>query len=142
MQRDLPNWGLPSRPQVTERLLRMLAASSGQIWNASKIGQSLGLTYHTVNRYADYLAGAFLIRQLPPFEPNVRKRVTKRPKLHWRDSGLLHAVLQVVDQRPGEVTAPTQPLSAVVISRQDFEITNRTEEAATTPRTPASASAP
>ena len=43
---------------------------------------------------------------------------------------------------PGEVTAPTQPLSAVVISRQDFEITNRTEEAATTPRTPASASAP
>ncbi len=99
VQRDLPNWGLPSRPQVTERLLRMLAASSGQTWNASKIGQSLGLTYHTVNRYTDYLAGAFLIRLLPPFEANVRKRITKRPKLHWRDSGLLHAVLQVVDHR-------------------------------------------
>ena len=97
VQRDLPNWGLPSRPQVTDRLLRMLAASSGQTWNASKIGQSLGLTYHTVNRYADYLAGAFLIRLLPPFEANVRKRITKSPKLHWRDSGLLHAVLQTAD---------------------------------------------
>ncbi len=30
---------------------------------------------------------------------------------------------------PGEVTAPSQPLSAVVISRQDFEITNRTPKA-------------
>ena len=99
VQRDLPNWGLPSRPQVTERLLRMLAASNGQTWNASKIGQSLGLSYHTVNTYTDYLTGAFLVRLLPPFESNVRKRVTRSPKLHWRDSGLLHAVLQVPDQR-------------------------------------------
>ncbi len=99
VQRDLPNWGLPSRPQVTDRLLRMLAASSGQMWNASKIGQGLGLTYHTINRYADYLTGAFLIRLLQPFEANVRKRITKSPKLHWRDSGLLHAVLRTADHQ-------------------------------------------
>lgn len=44
VQRDLPNWGLPARPQTTARLLRMLAATHGQAWNASAIGKSLGLS--------------------------------------------------------------------------------------------------
>ena len=97
-QRDLPNWGLPARPQATERLLNMLAAAGGQEWNASAIGKSLGLAYHTVNGYLDYLDGAFLTRQLPAFHRNIRKRLVKRPKLHWRDSGLLHALLGVADE--------------------------------------------
>ena len=53
-QRDLPNWGLPSKPQTTDRLLRMLAALHGQIWNASQVGQSLGLSYKTVNTYLEF----------------------------------------------------------------------------------------
>jgi uncharacterized protein len=97
-QRDLPAWGLPAKPQVTERLLRMLAAVHGQIWNASQVGQSLGLSYQTVNGYVDYLAGAFLIRRLQPFQVNIRKRLIKRPKLYWRDSGLLNALLNVSDE--------------------------------------------
>jgi predicted AAA+ superfamily ATPase len=48
-QRDLPNWGLPAKPQTTDRLLRMLAALNGQVWNSSRVGQSLGLSYQTVN---------------------------------------------------------------------------------------------
>lgn len=96
-QRDLPAWGLPAKPQVTERLLRMLAAVHGQIWNASQMGQSLGLSYQTVNSYVDYLVGAFLIRRLQPFQANIRKRLIKSPKLYWRDSGLLNALLNVSD---------------------------------------------
>ena len=57
-QRDLPAWGLAARPQVTDRLLHMLATVNGQPWNASALGQSLGLSYHTVNGYLDYLEGA------------------------------------------------------------------------------------
>ncbi len=97
-QRDLPSWGLPARPQATDRLLRMLTAVHGQTWNASQIGQSLGLSYHTVNSYMDYLAGAFLIRRLPPYRPNIRKRLIKSPKVYWRDTGLLHAQLNVTDE--------------------------------------------
>ena len=96
-QRDLPLWGLPARPQVTERLLRMLAASHGQVWNASQLGKSLGLSYHTVNNYLDYLVGGFLIRRLPPYQANIRKRLVKSPKVYWRDSGLLHALMNVPD---------------------------------------------
>jgi len=99
VQRDLPTWGLPARPQATTRLLRMLAAVHGQLWNASQLGKSLGLSYHTVNSYLDYLVGAFLIRRLPPFHANLKKRLVKSPKVYWRDSGLLHALAQVTDRR-------------------------------------------
>jgi uncharacterized protein len=94
-QRDLPSWGLPARPQVTERLLRMSAAVHAQIWNASRLGQSLGLSHPTVNSYLDYLEGAFLVRRLRPYVTNLKKRLVRSPKLYWRDSGLLHALLRV-----------------------------------------------
>ncbi len=94
-QRDLPAWGLPAKPLMTERLFKMLAVAHGTPWNASSIGQSLGLNYQTVNTYLDYLEGAFLLRRLPSFHTNIKKRLVKSPKVYWRDSGLLHALCGV-----------------------------------------------
>ncbi len=91
-QRDLPAWGLPATAHTTRRLFDLLAASHAQQWNASELGRGLGLSYHTVNAYLDYLEGAFLLRRLPAYHANARKRLTKRPKVYWRDSGLLHAL--------------------------------------------------
>jgi len=99
IQRDLPTWGLPAKPRTTDRLVRMLAAVHGQTWNASQLGQSLGISYHTVNTYLDYLVGAFLIRRLQPYRTNIRKRLVKSPKVYWRDSGLLHALLNVSSEK-------------------------------------------
>ena len=98
-QRDLPEWGLAAKPQLTQRLLRMLAAVHGEVWNASRLGESLGLDYKTINSYVDYFAGAFLIRRLQPYLVNVRKRLVKSPKVYWRDTGLLHALMNVTDER-------------------------------------------
>ena len=98
VQRDLPNWGLPAHPRTTHRLLLMLAAAHGQEWNASRIGKSLALSYHTVNSYLDYLEDAYLVRRLPAYHANVRKRIVKRPKVYWRDAGLLHALMNVQDR--------------------------------------------
>lgn len=97
-QRDLPNWGLPAKPQTVMRLLKMCAIAHGQIWNASRIGQSLGLSHTTVRSYLDYLEGAFLTRLLPPYTPNLGKRLVRSPKLYWRDSGLLHALCGVTSR--------------------------------------------
>lgn len=97
-QRDLPNWGLPTKPQTTTRFLRMIAALHAQSWNASQVGQAMGLDSKTVTSYLDFLAGAFLIRQLQPYQANIKKRLVKSPKIFWRDSGLLHAILNVPDQ--------------------------------------------
>jgi predicted AAA+ superfamily ATPase len=97
VQRDLPTWGLAAKPRQTERFLHMLAALHGATWNASQVGQSLGVSYHTVNSYLDYLEGAFIIRRLAPFHANIKKRLVKSPKVYWRDSGLLHAILGARD---------------------------------------------
>ena len=96
-QRDLPNWGLPSKPQVTERLLKMIAAVHGQLWNATQIAQSLGISHPTVNQYMNFLVDTFLIRRLSPYRSNLKKRLIKSPRYYWRDSGLLHALLNTLD---------------------------------------------
>ena len=93
VQRDLPLWGWTATPQQTDRLLRMLAAVHGQQWNASQLAASLGLTHPTINRYLDFLEGVFLVRRLPAWSANLRKRHVKSPKVFWRDSGLLHALM-------------------------------------------------
>jgi predicted AAA+ superfamily ATPase len=97
-QRDLPAWGIPAAPQVTQRLMQMLAAVHGQVWNASTLGQSLGLSYHTVNRYLDFLEGAYLVRRLSPWSGRIAKRLVRSPKVYFRDSGLLHALLGISDR--------------------------------------------
>ncbi|CAN5670304.1 hypothetical protein BH11VER1_BH11VER1_31850 [soil metagenome] len=93
-QRDLPTWGLPAKPAEINRLLRLTAATHGTALNASQLGQSLGVSYHTIQSYIDYLEGAFLLRRLNPyFVNNFPKRLTKTSKIYWRDSGLLHYLL-------------------------------------------------
>jgi hypothetical protein len=94
---DLPKWGLSASAQMTKRLLQMLAALHGQALNASQIGQSLGIDHKTVQRYIDFLEGAFLVRNLPPYHANIKKRLVKRPRIYLRDSGLLHALMRVQD---------------------------------------------
>ena len=95
--RDLPSWGLPAKPRQTIRLLAMLAAVHGLPLNASQIGSSMALDHKTVLSHCDFLEGAYLIRRLQPFSTNIKKRLVKRPRILWRDSGLLHALMGVTD---------------------------------------------
>jgi predicted AAA+ superfamily ATPase len=93
--RDLPQWGLPATPQVTQRFFRMIATVHGNLWNASQVGKSMGLSYHTVNSYLDYLEQVYMIRKLQPYSTNIKKRLVKSPKVYWKDSGLLHSLMGV-----------------------------------------------
>ena len=77
------------------RFWTMLAHFHCQIWNASELGRSMGLTDKTVRSYLDILTGTFLIRQLQPWYENLRKRQVKSPKIYFRDSGLLHSLLNI-----------------------------------------------
>jgi len=73
----------------------MLAAVHGQPLNASQLGASMALDHKTILRHCDYLESAFLIRRLAPYFTNVRKRLVKTPRVYWRDSGLLHALMGI-----------------------------------------------
>ncbi len=93
--RDLPVWGLPAKPPAIRRFFTMLAIGHGNAWNASQMGKSLGVSYHTATSYLNYLEQAFLIRRIYPYHDNLKKRLTKSPKVYWRDSGLLHSLLRL-----------------------------------------------
>ncbi len=95
LERDLAALSIDVSPVQMRRLWHMLAAANGTIWNASEFGRSLGLSYHTVNRYADLLEQSFLLRRLPPYFANLSKRLVKSPKVYLTDTGLLHAFLGV-----------------------------------------------
>lgn len=95
IQRDLPLLGLNANPRLLNNFLRMLAHSNGQLWNASLIAKSLGITSPTVKRYLEYLEGAFLIDVIEPYHTNAKKRITKSPKTYFKDTGLLHKLLNI-----------------------------------------------
>lgn len=84
---------------LSEVLIRnfwyMLAANNGSIWTAENYARALGVSSPTVKRYLDFLAGAFMVRQLPAWYVNMGKRVVKAPKVYIRDSGLLHQLNRI-----------------------------------------------
>jgi predicted AAA+ superfamily ATPase len=86
-------YGYALNPAITQRLLIMLANSHGQLLNLQDIGRSIGVTSPVINRYIDFLEGAFLVYRLQPWFPNVTKRLVKSSKLYINDSGLLHGLL-------------------------------------------------
>ena len=103
VQKDVLELGLSVQISTVNRLWAMMAHGAGGIWNASHFGAALGVNYQTVNRYAELLESAFLIRRLQPWYVNIGKRLTKSPKLLFRDSGLLHHFLGVHDLKTLDV---------------------------------------
>lgn len=77
------------------RLLTMIAHCHGQTWNASQTAAAFGITYHTVNRYIELMETFFLIEKLVPYYRNIGKRLVKSPKIYFRDTGLLHYLLNI-----------------------------------------------
>jgi len=95
LERDIPQLGITIPAETLRRFWTMIAHYHGQIWNAATFARSLGTSENTARRYLDILAGAYMIRVLPPWFENIRKRQVKAPKVYIRDSGILHALLQL-----------------------------------------------
>ena len=95
LERDIPNLGIHIPAKSMRRFWMMLTHYHGNIFNASQISKSLGFSNMTATRYLDLLSGTFLVRQLQPWFYNTKKRIIKRPKIYFRDSGVFHALLGV-----------------------------------------------
>ena len=99
LERDAPGLGSRVAPEALGRFWRMLAHWHGQTWNAAELGRSMDVSPATANHYRDLLAGAFMVRVLPPWFENLGKRLVKSPKVYVRDSGVLHFLLGIEDRR-------------------------------------------
>ncbi|MDO9348270.1 MAG: ATP-binding protein [Anaerolineales bacterium] len=97
LERDIPLLGISIPPAAMRRFWTMLAHYHGQTWNASELARSMGLSDKTIRSYLDILTGTFMVRQLQPWYENVAKRQVKAPKIYFRDTGLLHRLLDIPD---------------------------------------------
>jgi predicted AAA+ superfamily ATPase len=95
LERDIPQLGIRIPATTLRRFWTMLAHWHAQTWNASEFGRSFGVSDNTVRNYLDILTSALVVRQLRPWHANISKRQVKSPKVYLRDSGLLHALLQI-----------------------------------------------
>ena len=95
LERDIGMLGFRMPPARLGRLWKMCAHIHGSLLNASKLADSLGVSSHTVRSYIDLLAQTFMLRVLLPDAPNLKKRLVKSPKIYIRDSGILHALLDI-----------------------------------------------
>lgn len=99
LERDLPQLGVTIAAAALRRFWNMLAHYHGQIWNAAELARAMAVNESTVRRYLDLLTGVLMVRQLPPWFENLSKRQVRAPKIYLRDSGLLHALLGIANQR-------------------------------------------
>ncbi|HAO19228.1 MAG: hypothetical protein BWK80_39855 [Desulfobacteraceae bacterium IS3] len=93
LERDIPSLGIRVPAQTLRRFWQMIGHYHGNIINFSEIGRSFGIADTTVRHYTDILVGTFMLRTLQPWYVNIGKRLVKRPKLYFRDSGIFHAML-------------------------------------------------
>lgn len=78
-------------------LLSMVAHLHGRVLNVSQLAESHEFGRKAINDYLDLFEQTFVTRRLQPWFENVGKRLTKRPKIYLRDSGLLHQLLHIRD---------------------------------------------
>ena len=98
LERDIPQLGITIPAETLRRFWTMIAHYHGQVWNSAELARALGANQHTARRYLDILAGAFMVRVLPPWLPKLRKRQVKSPKVYLRDTGLLHTLLGLTSE--------------------------------------------
>ena len=100
IEKDLPFlFDIRFSPATMRKLWSMLAHLQGSILNAEKLGSSLDITGTTVKRYLDYLQAAFIITKLQPYYVNIGKRLVKAPKVYINDTGILHYLLRIENER-------------------------------------------
>ena len=95
LERDIPSLGFSIPAQQMRRFWLMLVHYHGQVFNASELARSLGVSDKTIHKYIDILSGTFMIRRLSPWLENLKKRQVRSPKVYFRDSGILHALLNI-----------------------------------------------
>ena len=98
LERDIPQFGRRIAAETLRRLWAMLAHHQGGLLNTAQFARNLGVDAKTAAGYLDLLVDLLIVRRLPPWHANLGKRLVKSPKVYVRDSGLVHALLNIPDK--------------------------------------------
>lgn len=98
LERDIPQFGPRIAAETLRRFWGMLAHHQGGLLNTAQLARNLGVDIKTAGGYLDLLVDLMLVRRLLPWHVNLGKRLVKSPKVYVRDSGLVHALLNIPDK--------------------------------------------
>ena len=94
LQKDVAAFLQVENISAFNHLIRILAAQVGSLLNKSELADTLKIRFETVSRYLDILEGTFIFHLLRPYFRNVRKEVSKNPKVYVRDFGVISFALR------------------------------------------------
>lgn len=97
VERDLREVMDVSDPRSFENFVRLAAASTARELNLSRMASDAGIGQQTARRWLAALEIGFLAVTLPPHHANFRKRLRKRRRLHFLDTGLICYLLDIHD---------------------------------------------
>jgi uncharacterized protein len=95
LERDVPMFAPRLPAETVGRLWTMLAHGQGTPLNQARLAAGLAVSSPAVGRYVDLLVDLLLVRRLRPWSGNVGKRLVRTPKIYVRDSGVVHALLDL-----------------------------------------------
>jgi len=88
LQRDVKDLSQVGSEAAFLRFLKACAARTGQLLNQSDLARDADVSVNTAKSWLSILQASFQVFLLPPYHTNVTKRLTKRPKLYFLDTGL------------------------------------------------------
>lgn len=95
LRRDLPSLGFEMPVPRLQSFLMKVARHHGEAWNSSAVAKAVGVSHPTARAYLDLFSDTGMLRKLPPLAVEGTKRMVKAPRVYVRDSGLLHALLEI-----------------------------------------------
>jgi predicted AAA+ superfamily ATPase len=102
LKRDIDESGV-SNPDKFYNLLSLLAGQTGNLVNRNELSSTIGIDHKTVDKYLYVLLNCFHIELVKPFYSNLRKELTKMPKVYFKDDGLRNVALnRFFDFKPRE----------------------------------------
>jgi len=82
------------------RLAKLFAAQIGNLINFSEISNTLGISRSTLDKYTFVQKSTFFVDFISPYYSNVRKELTKMPKVYFEDVGVRNALLNLLRGEP------------------------------------------
>lgn len=92
LKRDILEAGVQNETAFYN-LFRLLASQTGNLLNTSELSTTLRIKSETVGNYLHILQKCFHISLIKPFFRNLRKELTKMPKVYLHDNGMRNSLL-------------------------------------------------
>lgn len=92
LKRDIDESGV-SNSDAFYKLFTLLAGQTGALLNKNELSNTIGIDNKTIDKYILVLQKCFHIELVKPFSNNLRKEITKMPKIYMYDHGMRNVLL-------------------------------------------------